>query len=79
MMRYRLGDHGLRFDFNLDLGSLLELHVVPVWVRETVWNADLSIQVVRSLDSDLGFFGLTGTGMRMDDLFDFPWERSTCL
>ena len=73
MMRHRLGDYGFRFDFDFDLGSLFELYFFPIRVGETVRNTDLSIEVICSLDSDLSFFRFTGTGMRMNYLFDLAW------
>jgi len=79
MMRHRLGDYGFRFDFDFDLGSLFELYFFPIRVGETVRNTDLSIEVIGSLDGDLSLFRFAGTGMRMNYLFDSPWERSTCL
>jgi hypothetical protein len=77
VMRHRLGDHGFRFNFDFDLGSLFELYLLSICVGETVWNTDLSIEVICSLDGNLSFFGFARAGMRMDYLFDFPWERST--
>jgi hypothetical protein len=79
MMRYRLGDHRFRFDFDFDLGSLFELYFFAIRVGETVRNTNLSIEVISPLDGDLSFFRFTGTGMRMNYLFDLTWERSTCL
>jgi hypothetical protein len=79
VMRHGLGDHGFRLDFDFDLGSLFELYLLSICVGQTVWNTDLSIEVICSLDSNLSFFGFARAGMRMDYLFDSPWERSTCL
>ena len=79
MMRHRLGDYGFRFDFDFDLGSLFELYFFSIRVGQTVRNADLSIKVICSLDGDLSFFRFARTGMRVDYLLDFPWERSTCF
>ena len=64
---------GFRFDFDFDLGSLFELYFFSIRVGQTVRNADLSIEVIRPLNGDLGFFRFTGTGMRMNYLFDLAW------
>lgn len=79
VMRYRLGDHGFRFDFDFDLGSHFELHFLSIRVGQVVGNADLAIEVIRSFDGDLSLFRFSGAGMRMNYLLDLPWERSTCL
>jgi len=79
MMRHGFGDHGFRFDFDFDLSSHFKLYFFPIRVGQTVRNTDLSIEVICSLDGDLSFFRFTGTGMRLNYLFDLTWERSTCL
>ncbi len=79
MMRDRLGDYGFRFDLDFDLGSFLKLYLFSVRIGETIWNTDLSIEVICPLDGDLSFLRFTRTGMRMNYLFDPTWERSACL
>ena len=44
MMRHRFGDHGFRFDFDFDLGSLFKLYFFSIRVDQTVRNTDLPIE-----------------------------------
>jgi hypothetical protein len=72
-------DRCLSFDLYFDLRSLFQLHLVSLGIGEAVGNADLAIKMIRTFNSDLSFFGLTGTGMWIDNLLDSSWKRSTCL
>ena len=66
-------------DFDIDFGSLFELHLSTIFIAQAVPNPDPAIEVIGSLDGDLGFFGLAGAGMRMDKFFNFSYQRSSCL
>ena len=66
-------------DRDFDLGSLFEFYFVPLSIGQTVRNPNFSIKVIGAFDRDLGFLGLAGTGMRVNNLFNFPWERSCRL
>jgi len=79
MVEHRFCHNRISLDFDIDFGSLFELHLVPIRIGETVRHADLAIKVIRSLDGDLGFFRLAGAGMRMDNFFNFSYQRRTCL
>ncbi len=74
-----LCDDRIRLDFDLDPGSFFELHFVALIIGQAVGNSNLSIKMIRALNDDLGFLGLAGVGDRLDDFFDFCWERSSSL
>jgi hypothetical protein len=74
-----LCDHRIGLDFDLDSGSFFELNFVTLIIGQAVWNSNLSIKMIRALNDDLGFLGLTGVGDRLDDFFDFCWECSSSL
>ena len=78
-MVQRFCHNRVSLDFDIDFGSLFELYFAPIRIRQTIRNANLAIEMIRSLDGDLGFFGLAGAGMRMDNFLDFPYQRGTCL
>ena len=78
-LKRRVGDHRVGFNFYFDLGTFLELHFLTVRVSQSVRNPNLAIKMICTFDHDLSFFRLAGSGMRANNLFDFSWERSTCL
>jgi hypothetical protein len=71
--------HWVSLDFDFDVGSLLELNLPPMIVRQSVRNPNFSVKVISALHRDLGFFRLAGTGMRGDNFFDFPRQRGGCF
>lgn len=78
-MRDGLCNHRIRLNGYLDLGSLLQLNFVPVSVRQSVWNSNLAVQMVGTLNGNLSFLGLAGIRMGMNYFLDFSWERSACF
>jgi hypothetical protein len=74
-----LCDFRIGLDFDLDSGSFFELNLVALIIGQAVRNSNLSIKMIRALNDDLGFLGLTGVGDRLDDFFDFCWEGSSNL
>lgn len=79
LVERRFWDHSVRLDFDFDLGSLFELNFLPMRVGQTIRNPNLSIKRIGALDRDLSFFRFAGTGMSVNNPFDFSWEGSTPL
>ena len=75
----RFGDNRVSFDFHLDLSPFLQLNPLSVGVGKAVGNANFSIKMIGAFNRDLRFLRLARSGMRVNYLFDFSWERSTCL
>ena len=46
---------GLGFNFHVYFSSGLELHFLPIVIHKLVGNPNFLVQVVCSLDGDLGF------------------------
>ena len=74
-----VGDDRVGLDFDFDLGPFFQLNPLPVSIGKAVGNANFSIKVISSFHRDLRFFGFARTGMRLNYLFHFSWERCTCL
>jgi hypothetical protein len=71
-----LNNIGSRRDSNLNVGNPLELYLVAVFVRQRIFNTEVSIPVV-TFDSNLRLFRLVWM-RRWDQLFngagdDGPW------
>src|ERR1700728_3851177 len=63
-LQSRVCDQPVGLDGYLDVGSFFELNLVPFRVGQTVWNPNLSIKVICTLDRDLGFLRFAGSRMR---------------
>jgi hypothetical protein len=79
LLKCRFGNYRVGLDLYFDLGSLLELNFLPIGVSEAVWDPNLAIEMIGALDRDLSFFRFAGSGMSVDYLFDFSWERGACF
>ena len=74
-----LCDQRIGLDFDLDSGSFFELNFVALIIGQAIRNSNLSIKMIRALNDDLSFLGLTRVGDRLDDFFNFCWKCSSSL
>ena len=50
------GVFGIGFDGNFNFGALFQLHFTALFVDESVFNSNFTVQVIRALNGDLRFF-----------------------
>jgi hypothetical protein len=63
----------MRFNRYFHLGARFQAYLFPLFVDERIFDSDFPIKVIRSFDSDLGFFGIAWH-YRLDDFFDCGWQ-----
>ena len=73
----RFCDDRIGLDFYFDVRSCFELYFLPLSIGQIVRNPNLSVKMICALDRDLSLFRFAGSGMSVNDSFDFTWERST--
>lgn len=64
------------FDLDVYLGTFFELDLATVTVNQAIRDTNFPVQVIRTFDCDLGFFGFPAPWVRSYDLFYLSWERS---
>src|SRR5258706_10780417 len=69
---------GFRLDGHLDLGALLEMHLVAIPIDQSILDTKLSIEVIGPFHRDLRLVGYAGI-RRLDDLFDSCRQSGTWL
>ena len=62
----------LSFYLYVDLGSGFQLDLLAVFIGQAIRDANLAVQMIRTLDGNLRFFGLSAAGMRLNYFLDFP-------
>jgi len=69
----------IRLNPDVNLGALFELDLAAIVIDQPVRDTNLAVQVVGTLDRDLGLLRLAAVGVRIDHFFYFPWKNSSCL
>ena len=74
-----MGDFLVCFDLDVDFCARFQLDLVSIAIDQSVRDANLAVQMIRTLDGDLGLFGFSAAGVRVYDFFNFSWKRSAGL
>ena len=73
----RGGDYRIGLDLDVHVSSLFELHSSSVIILESIWDSYLAIEMIGTLDRNLGLFRFAGVGLGWNYSFNFPWKRGT--
>jgi hypothetical protein len=69
---------GVRLDRHFHLGSGFEAHLSSILIEKSIFDAELSIQVISPLDRDLCFLRISRRNW-LDNFFDSCGESFTRL
>src|SRR5579859_7587925 len=72
-------DRLIRLNPDVNLGTLFELDLAAIFIDEPVRDTNLAVQVIGTLNRNLGLLRLAGVGVRIAHFFYFPWTNSSCL
>jgi hypothetical protein len=72
-------DRLIRLNPDVNLGALFELDLAAIVIDQPVRDTNLAVQVIGTLNRNLGLLRLAGVGVRIDHFFYFPWKNSSCL
>jgi len=72
------GRVSIRGDGDFDFSTLLQAHLIAVFIDQSVFDAELAVEIFGALHGNLGLFRFAWKNGR-DDLFNRPGRVTTAL